>query len=116
MNFNWKRLKLLPIIFFLMNGKNSIMVKVRAVASLSDIFGNEVCELVISRRATLKDVFDRISSDNSRFSKIVFSEKGTVNPTIMVLLNGKEVSSFDPEKIKIKEGEEIVFIPLIHGG
>jgi molybdopterin converting factor small subunit len=50
------------------------------------------------------------------FSKIVFSEKGRVKPTIMVLLNGREVSSFDPEKIKIKEGGEIVFIPLIHGG
>lgn len=96
--------------------KNSIIVKVRAVASLSDIFGNEVCELEISKESNLKDVFDQISSDNSRFSKVVFSEKGRVKPTIMVLLNGKEVSSFDPEKIKIKEGGEIVFIPLIHGG
>ena len=96
--------------------KNSVIVKVRAVASLSDIFGNQVFELVISKESNLKDVFDRISSDNSRFSKVVFSEKGNVKPTIMVLLNGKEVSSFDPEKIKIKEGGEIVFIPLIHGG
>ena len=96
--------------------KNSIMVKVRAVASLSDIFGNEVFELVISKESNLKDVFKAISSDNSRFSKVVFSEKGRVKPTIMVLLNGKEVSSFDPQKIKIKEGGEIVFIPLIHGG
>ncbi len=96
--------------------KNSVIVKVRAVASLSDIFGNEVYELAISKESNLKDVFETISSDNSRFSKVVFSEKGSVKPTIMVLLNGKEVSSFDPEKIKIKEGGEIVFIPLIHGG
>lgn len=96
--------------------KKSIMVKVRAVASLSDIFGNEAFELLISKESNLKDIFDRISSDNSRFSKVIFSEKGSVKPTIMVLLNGKEVSSFDPEKIKIKEGGEIVFIPLIHGG
>ena len=99
-----------------MNDKINILVKVRAVASLSDIFGKEVYELLISNESNLKDVFDRISSDSSRFSKVVFSEEGRVKPTIMVLLNGKEVSSFDPEKIKIKEGGEIVFIPLIHGG
>jgi len=35
---------------------------------------------------------------------------------MLVLLNGKEISVFDGLKTVIKDGDEVVFVPVTHGG
>jgi molybdopterin converting factor small subunit len=35
---------------------------------------------------------------------------------ILVLLNGKEISILEEEKTKISPGDEIVLLPIFHGG
>jgi molybdopterin converting factor small subunit len=35
---------------------------------------------------------------------------------MLVLVNGKEISVLDRLETLIKDGDEVVFIPVVHGG
>ncbi len=34
----------------------------------------------------------------------------------LILVNGKEISVLDGYKTELKDGDEIVFVPVVHGG
>ncbi|HTY75026.1 MAG TPA: MoaD/ThiS family protein [Candidatus Nanoarchaeia archaeon] len=37
-------------------------------------------------------------------------------PNALVLVNGREISILDGLETKVKDGDEIVFVPVVHGG
>jgi MoaD family protein len=37
-------------------------------------------------------------------------------PNALILVNGREISVLNGLKTKLKDGDEIVFIPYVHGG
>ena len=37
-------------------------------------------------------------------------------PNALILVNGKEISVLNGLETKLKDGDEIVFVPVVHGG
>ena len=37
-------------------------------------------------------------------------------PNALILVNGREISVLDGLETKLKDGDEIVFVPVVHGG
>jgi len=37
-------------------------------------------------------------------------------PNALILVNGKEISVLEGLATKLKDGDEVVFVPVVHGG
>ena len=67
--------------------------------------------------ATLKDVILKLSKDMPGLQKIFSEEQlGNSASNSLVLINGKEISVLDGFNTILCDGDQIVFIPVVHGG
>jgi sulfur-carrier protein len=66
---------------------------------------------------TLKNLINTLGKDMPGLPKI-FGEQhaGNSNSNSLVLVNGREISVLNGLETKLKDGDEIVFIPVVHGG
>jgi len=95
------------------------MVKVRLTGILRGIAKKEVVTLGFEKAATIKDViFKLVEMFSSEFkSALIDSELNSPRPNALILLNGKEISVLPSGlESKVKNGDEIVIIPVTHGG
>ncbi|MDD1775756.1 MAG: MoaD/ThiS family protein [Candidatus Methanomethylicus sp.] len=68
--------------------------------------GNSLSDLLIALRNTEEDAL------KLRF----FSQDGTVRPDVLVFINDVESSLLGGTKAALKDGDEITFLPSVHGG
>ena len=47
---------------------------------------------------------------------LIDTESESPKTNVLVLVNGKEVSVLDRFETMIKDGDEVVFVPIVHGG
>ena len=93
-----------------MNGSISI----RLIGLLRDLVGTNSLEIEVEGELGLLQVLNRLPEGLKRE---VLDKLGEPSPKILILVNGVEVTSFgDLEKIRVGAGDEIVLIPIIHGG
>ncbi|MCP8311679.1 MAG: MoaD/ThiS family protein [Candidatus Methylarchaceae archaeon HK01B] len=82
------------------------MIRVRARGHIGTALGK--AEFVINRdEMKVKEVLKVIISS----SKLKLSP-----PAVLIAVNGVEISALDQEDTVVKSGDEIVLIPVSHGG
>ncbi|MGQ9469992.1 MAG: MoaD/ThiS family protein [Nitrososphaerales archaeon] len=82
------------------------MIKVRAYGHIGKALGKE--ELEIHREEIrVKEVLELIkSSSNFKLSPL----------TMLITINGVEISALDKENTIVKSGDKVVLVPITHGG
>jgi len=92
-----------------------LKVTVKAFATLRNVFnGRAIVELNLPEGASLEDLIKRLEE---RFGFEIRSPKsGELDPTIKILINGREVIYLDGLKTRLKDGDVIAFIPPVGGG
>ena len=95
------------------------MVRVKLTGILKGISGKEVATLNFERPTTVKEVIFRLAEMFSiEFRRaLIDSELNSPKPNALILLNGREISVL-PRGLEsqVKNGDEIVIIPVTHGG
>ena len=95
------------------------MVRVRLIGIFRGMAKKEVVILDFEKAATIKDVIFKLAEIfPSEFEKaLIDSELNSPRPNALILLNGREVSVL-PRGLEseVKNGDEIVIIPVTHGG
>jgi len=95
------------------------MVKVKLTGILKGISRKEAVILNFERPTTVKEAVFRLAEMFSmEFRRtLIDSELNSPKPNALVLLNGREVSVL-PRGLEseVKNGDEIVIIPVTHGG
>jgi len=95
------------------------MVRVKLTGILKGISGKEVVILNFERPTAVKEVIFRLAEMFSmEFRRaLIDSELNSPKPNALILLNGREISVL-PKGLEseVKNGDEIVIIPVTHGG
>ena len=95
------------------------MVRVKLTGILKGISGKEEVILNFERPTTVKGVIFRLAEMFSmEFRRaLIDSELNSPKPNALILLNGREISVL-PRGLEsqVKNGDEIVIIPVTHGG
>jgi molybdopterin converting factor small subunit len=66
---------------------------------------------------TVKELIDRISASSPSLKQsLIGGEGGKVRPNSLVLVNGREISVLNGLDTILKDDDEVVFIPVVHGG
>jgi len=91
-----------------------LKVTVKAFATLRNVFnGRAIVELNLPEGASLEDLIKRLEG----FGFEIRSPKsGELDPTIKILINGREAIYLDGLKTRLKDGDVIAFIPPVGGG
>ena len=68
-------------------------------------------------RGELRKAAMRLANQYYKLKREVLRKAGEPSPKILILVNGVEVTGFgELERIRVGAGDEIVLIPIIHGG
>ena len=95
------------------------MVRVKLTGILKGISGKEAVTLNFERPTTVKEVIFRHAEMFSvEFRRaLIDSELNSPKPNVLILLNGREISVLPGGlESEVKNGDEIVIIPVTHGG
>jgi molybdopterin synthase sulfur carrier subunit len=66
---------------------------------------------------TLKDLLDYLKNKESpKVRSRLFNEDGSLHSDIIIFINGKDYNLIGGLNTKIKDGDEIVILPTVHGG
>ena len=82
------------------------MIKVRAHGHIGRALGKEELE-IDKEEIRVKDILELITlSSNFKLSPL----------TMLITINGVEISALDKEDTIVKSGDKVVLIPITHGG
>lgn len=79
-------------------GADSLAVNCKKTTSLMDLVNEVTREAPLLRRSLLDEQLDE------------------PKPNALILVNGKEISVLNGLDTNVKDGDEVVFVPVVHGG
>lgn len=92
-------------------------VEIRMLGVLKKISGRDKISLNLDERLRLREVIERILEEISALKDVLLDpELKDPRPNTIILVNGRDIGLLDGLETQIKDGDEIVFIPVIHGG
>ena len=87
------------------------------IGAVRQISGKSHLAINFSGFDTLRDLIGMLSKDMPDLEKIFNTEKSSNSDSnSLILVNGKEISVLNGLNTKLRDGDEVVFIPVVHGG
>jgi len=95
-----------------------INVKVRLLGVFRGISGKRWVPMELEGPTTVRKLIQKLTEAFSpRFKRVLIDpELEDPRPNALVLVNGKEISVSKGLETKVNDGDEIVLVPVSHGG
>ncbi|MEM2130668.1 MAG: MoaD/ThiS family protein [Candidatus Bathyarchaeia archaeon] len=92
-------------------------VTLRFLGVFKKAYGNDQLSLRVKDNEKLRGIIERLTKVSPNIKKVLVDpELGTPSPNAIILINGIEAHLLNGLETKLKDKDEIVFIPIIHGG
>lgn len=79
--------------------------------------GKTQLTLNYEKETSLKELLVKISQETPALEKSISDQQTTdSNFNALILVNGREISVLNGLETKLYDGDELVFIPVVHGG
>ena len=95
-----------------------INVQVRFLGIFQRLSGKKRFQLSLDEPATVKNAVIKLTEmfpDDFKHT-LVSSQVGDLRPNALILVGGKEISALQGLETEVKDAEEIVLVPMVHGG
>jgi molybdopterin synthase sulfur carrier subunit len=89
-----------------------MVVTVKFMGSLRSLAGKGKLAMELGKMASLMEVMKRMAEESPKLKPALANSKAGM----LILVNGKEVSVLNGLETMLKDGDEVVFVPVIHGG
>jgi molybdopterin synthase sulfur carrier subunit len=94
-----------------------LKVTLRFVGSFGSLTGKRTLSITLDRSESLRKVIDNIAEKLPKLKDaLIDPELEKSRPNTLVIVNGKEISVLKGLETKLKDGDEVVFVPVSHGG
>jgi molybdopterin converting factor small subunit len=95
-----------------------INVEVRFFGTFQRLSGKELFQMKLEEPATIRKVIMKLSETfSSEFSRALLDLKlDDPRPNSLILVGGKEISAVQGLETMVKDSEEVVLVPVAHGG
>ena len=92
-------------------------VNVKFIGSFRSLSGKKELELTLQESSPIKEVIKMIVEELPKLGQALIDPDCEGPKTnMLVLVNGKELSVLDRFETMITDGDEVVFVPVVHGG
>jgi sulfur-carrier protein len=90
---------------------------VKFIGALRHISGKKQLTLQFQEGASIKTVVDDLSQTLPALKHTFCdSDLNSSRSNSLILVNGREISVLEGYETKLYDGDEIVFVPVVHGG
>jgi molybdopterin synthase sulfur carrier subunit len=93
-----------------------VKLRVKFLASLSELTGVLKTEVEVSDGVTVRKLIDILSEKYVKLREELLDEKGDLRPMYNILVNGRAIEWLSGLETQLKDGDEVVFIPPAAGG
>ncbi len=95
-----------------------IQIGVRFLGTFQKLSRKKHVTLMLEEPVTVRMVIAKLTeSFSSDFKQVLIdSDLDDPRPKSLIIIDGKEISALQGLETKVKDSEEIVLIPLVHGG
>jgi len=96
----------------------TINLKVKPLGIFRQFSGKTQVLVKLEEPATVKNAIEKLTEAfSSEFKQaLVDPELEDPRPNALILVNGKEISVLEGLETEVKDGDEIVLVPVSHGG
>lgn len=100
-----------------MKGKAAMAITVKFMGALRHASGTDQLALDCRKSVSLKTVINKVTKSRPELQRSLIDQQFQ-DPRLnaLILLNGIEISALDGLETKLKDGDELVLIPVVHGG
>jgi len=96
-----------------------LKIKVRYFTTLRELTGCVEETLELENDASLEDLIEKIASkygEKARQYLYTDEKQKNINPTLLILVNGRRINLLQGLKTKLKDGDTIAILPPVGGG
>lgn len=94
-----------------------MVVTVKFVGALRGISDKERLTIKIKDEISMRELVKKIVKQQPKLkSALIDPELQDPRPNALILVNGKEISVLKGLETLVRDGDEVVFVPVIHGG
>jgi MoaD family protein len=92
-------------------------ITVKFVGAFRNISGKSKFTLKLENIVLLREVLKKIVDDLPKLKRVLIDpELEDPKPNTLILVNGKEISVLNGLDTALTDGDEVVFVPVVHGG
>jgi MoaD family protein len=94
-----------------------VVVTVRFIGSLRASAGKSRFALELEKAVSLRELVTKIVEEQPKLKRVLIDpELDDPRTNVLMLVNGKEISVLKGLDTKLKDGDELTLIPVVHGG
>jgi MoaD family protein len=97
-------------------GRKQMPLTLKFIGALRQISGKTHLTVNFQEGMSLKELVTKISQEMPQLQKTLSNQLDDSRSNALVLVNGREISVLNGLETKLNDGDEIVFIPVVHGG
>jgi MoaD family protein len=93
-------------------------VNVKFVGALRHITGKPKITIDYSTSFSLKELIEKLVQDAPEIKTSIIDQQtdGAIKTNALILVNDREISVLKGLDTLLSDGDEVVFIPVVHGG
>jgi molybdopterin synthase sulfur carrier subunit len=93
-----------------------LAITVKFVGTLRHVSGRDAC-LLNCEECSVKELIHKLIQQTPELKgNLIHEEIGDPRPNGLILVNGREISVINGLNTALKDGDEIVLVPVAHGG
>jgi molybdopterin synthase sulfur carrier subunit len=94
-----------------------VIVTVRFIGSLRAFAKKSKITLEFPKTVLVREIITRIVEEQPRLKRaLIDPELDDPRTNSLILVNGKEISVLEGLNTKLKDGDEVILVPVVHGG
>jgi len=92
-------------------------VTVRFIGALRNTSSKSKIAIKIKDAVPLREFIKKIVKELPKLKRtLIDPELEDPRPNALILVNGKEINILDGLETMLKDGDEVIFVPVLHGG
>ncbi|MGD6852643.1 MAG: MoaD/ThiS family protein [Candidatus Bathyarchaeia archaeon] len=92
-------------------------INVKLIGALRHISGKKELSIAYVEGISVKELVDKMGEQVPQLKQTFCDQTlNSAQANSLVLVNGREISILNGYQTKLVEGDEVVFVPVVHGG
>jgi sulfur-carrier protein len=98
-------------------GEELVPLTVKFIGALRHLSGKTQFTVNYQEGISIKELVDKISQEMPELKRTFNDQElNDSRSNSLILVNGREISILNDYETKLDDGDEIVFVPVVHGG
>lgn len=94
-----------------------MVIIVKFIGAFRSISGKSKLSIRVKDAVPLSEVIRQIIKEQPKIKRaLIDPELGDPRPNALILVNGKEISVLNGLDTLVESGDEVILVPVVHGG